>query len=781
MKNKKNLKWFLAASTLLGPLAPVTAFAADQVQDIVVTAQKREEKLQEVPIAITALSAEQLETRRVSTAADLSAIAPNLTTSVGSSGAGDITIALRGLPAADALLSNDNPVAIYIDGVINARISGNVVDLVDLERVEVLRGPQGTLYGRNTTGGAVNFITRKPSKDFGVTQKFGYQTFNGFTSRTSIDTGELGETGLSATVNFLYKKIGGFYDNLAQPSDKDPGSENVRAGRFAINYDRGGKVRANYQIIHSASENGNYIAQATALSPALLSSLLVPPIISGSRRDEINAPGNGTDDVVLTQHNLTAEYDLTDNIVVKSITGYRKYQDTNNGTSFGEPATFQLPAAFGGFVLQNPPFQGSNERTHEQFTQELQLNGSAGDKVPGGPRLTYSTGAFWFSEHGTERNLQSFIFPGVFFGFPGRGVLVELPFSYNTSTESWAVYGQASYTPAVLNDKLRFTGGVRYSADEKETTLFSSNSVFFPVANFASDKFNALTYLAKAQYFLNEDANVYVSYSRGYKSGGFNTRSAALEPYSPEKLNSAEIGFKASWFDRRLQTNVAAFLNKAEDQQVAEFRAGAGGATNVVTNAGESEYTGAEFEIIAKPFDGITLDWSMGFVNPEYNEYGTSYLTNPLLPFNAITNPLVPFDAKDVARFGYQSQTTGSAGVQYDSKPIPALRDGKIQARLEATWQSKQDFHPAIVYPNGVEDNPLIDFTTSDARTVVNARLALTGVNAGQLGTVDFALWGKNLGDEEYIVQGIDFGAIGVAENSFGPPLTAGFEVTFRY
>jgi iron complex outermembrane receptor protein len=201
MNNRKNMKFVLAASTLLSPLAAAPAMA--QVADIVVTAQKREERLQEVPIAITALDTAALETRGIESTQDLSSIAPNLTTAGGTSGANDTTISMRGLPVADALLTQDGPIGIYFDGVINARIAGSVIDLVDLERVEVLRGPQGTLYGRNTTGGAVNFITRKPSKDFGITQKFGVQTYGGVTSRTSLDTGELGETGLSATFNFL--------------------------------------------------------------------------------------------------------------------------------------------------------------------------------------------------------------------------------------------------------------------------------------------------------------------------------------------------------------------------------------------------------------------------------------------------------------------------------------------------------------------------------------------------------------------------------------------------
>jgi len=334
-----------------------------------------------------------------------------------------------------------------------------------------------------------------------------------------------------------------------------------------------------------------------------------------------------------------------------------------------------------------------------------------------------------------------------------------------------AVFGQASYTPNILGDKLRLTGGLRYSADEKETTLLNSVPIAVPIKGHAKDRFNALTYLAKAQYFLTDDFNAYISYSKGYKAGGFNTRSVNLEPFRPEKLKALEIGFKAQWLDGRLQTNVSAFHNEAEDQQVAQFVAGAGGAVNVVTNAGASTYDGVELEFIAKPFEGITLDANMGFINPEYDEYRT------FDPGNA----LPPFDAKNVARFGYISQTTGSAGIQYDSKPIAAFRDGRIQARIDATWQSKQDYHPAIVYPSGYKDNPLIDYTTSDARTIVNARVALQDVSAGKFGTVDFALWGRNLGDEEYVAQGIDFGALGFAEQTFGAPLTAGFDVIFHY
>jgi iron complex outermembrane receptor protein len=770
MTRRMTIRYVLAASTLLSPFVAAPVFAAEQVQDIVVTAQKREERLQEVPIAVTALSAAQIETRGLTTMASISALAPNLTTSMAVSGGSDVTMAIRGQSVADALLTQDGPVGLYIDGVINSRISGALTDLIDLQRIEVLRGPQGTLYGRNTTGGAVNFITRKPGKEFGITQKFGVQTYGGVTSRTSIDTGEIGDTGLTATFNLLYKKIGGYWDNLARPDKEDPGAENVRAGRFAINYDKGGAFRANYQIIHSESETGNVAGQITGVGPVFRGPAVTLPLITSQRRDEFNYPALGTADSILTMHNFTAEYDLNENLMLKSITGYRKWQDTSQGAVFGEEMTYITPnATFTGLTTATGvPFIGANERSHEQFTQEVQLNGQYGDKVAGGDRLNFALGGYWFSDNGSERQTSTLIFPTFIPGFGPVAFGASNPFSYNTTSESWAVFGQASFTPNILNDKLRFTGGLRYSADKKATTLFNSNTVFVPARAEANADFDAVTYLAKAQYFLTDDLNAYVSYSKGYKAGGFNTR-GSLEKFDPEILYSYEAGLKANWFDRRLQTNIAAFFNELQDQQVAQFIAGPTGAISIVSNAGKSEYTGLEFEIVAKPMQGITLDWNMGFVNPEYKEY----ITND-------PGTLLPFDAAKVARFGYVSQTTGAAGVQYDSQPIAAFRDGKIQARVEAVWQSKQDFHPAIFYPSGAADNPNVNATTSDARTIINARISLQDVTFGA-GTVDFSLWGKNLGDEEYVVQGVDFGALDFATQSFGAPLTAGFEVAFRY
>ena len=290
---KKSAMVFFLAGT--SALTAMPAFAQDAgaadggLKEIVVTAQRREENLQKVPVAVTAIGADDLAQLRVTNIKDLQGLAPNL--QLNTQGLqSNPTVTIRGVSSGVSNNAVDPKVGVYLDGVYIGRTVGSIFDLSDIARVEVLRGPQGTLYGRNTTGGAVNFITKKPSKDFHVTQKFGYQTYDGATSRTTVDTGELGDTGLSATASFLYKKIGGYYDNIAQPDKKDPGAENVRAGRIAINFDRGGKFRANYAFTHSASENGNIYGQLTAVSPLFASSVTQLPVISSKRRDEINLP-----------------------------------------------------------------------------------------------------------------------------------------------------------------------------------------------------------------------------------------------------------------------------------------------------------------------------------------------------------------------------------------------------------------------------------------------------------------------------------------------------------
>lgn len=760
-------------------IASVTALlwtvpASAQIEEIVITAQKRAENLQEAPVAVTALRGEALEARGIDSALDLGAFAPNVTIGTTAQGANDMTISMRGLAASDPIISNEYPVAIYVDGVVQPRLQGGLLELVDLESIEVLRGPQGTLYGRNATGGAINFITRRPTDDFQVSQKLGYGTQDHFVSRTSLNTGKIGNTGLKASLAFLYNKQDGYFDNTVQPDDKDPGADNTRAIRGELMFDPGGDFTASYSLYYVAQETGNLASQLQAVGPNLAAALIPGTYtVGGGRRETVSLDaGHSTGDTELYLHNLTLEWQVMDNLRIKAITGYRHYDNFVNGPDLdgnvGLQAVVLDLSTFTANVQPISLFTTSNKRQHEMFSQELQFVGEWTE------RFKYVFGGFFFTENASERNPQLVFAPGpIPPSLPaGLGVLSFVPFAFNTEADSYAIFGQGTYIPPILDDKMSWTLGLRYTEDTKSAELLNSPTVFVPVRQSQKSSFNNLSYAATIDYKWTSDIMSYVKYSTGYKSGGINTRST-LQPFSEEVIEAYEGGLKASWFRRHLQTNLAVFYNKYRNLQVPQFVASAQGAVNIVTNAGKAHYQGVELEIVAEPFEGLLLNFNIGYVDPQYDQYRTA---DPGAP----GNPIV-----DVARnadFAYVSEVTANAGIQYDSRPISWIGGGKFQGRIDVLYQSEQTWHPAIVYPSGFRDNPAIDFVKGDARTLVNGRVALQEIPLGGTGaTVEVALWGKNILDEAYVPMGIDFGSLDWGQIVYGWPRSGGFEMIFRY
>lgn len=750
------------------PLWTTTAMSADQIEEIVITAQKRAENLQKAPIAVTAFNKEALDARGITNAIDLSGLAPNLNVSQSTSGPADMTIAVRGITQADAALSLDSPVGVYVDGVIQARIAGAILDLVDLERVEVLRGPQGTLYGRNTTGGAINFITKRPADDFGVEQKLGYGTYNKFTSRTSVNTGKIWNTGLKANLAFLYNQQDGYFDNTQTPSDRDPGADNTRAFRGELMFDQGGAFKANYSIYYVAQEPPILPTWLTAVSPGLASALVPGTyLIGGGRRDPISI-SERTSGAETYLHNLTLEWNLSDALTMKAITGYRHFDDLTGPDLDGNCCILGiLPTGATGTVQL---YGSRTKRQQEQFSQELQFVGELGG------RFNYVIGGYYFTENGSERSSQFVFVPGPIPPFvpAGRGVVTNPNFAYNTEADSWAIFGQTTYTPPVFDDKFSATLGLRYTEDTKSLEKLNTLASLTPVQGAGHQTFNNLSYSASLDYQITDDILVYARHSTGYKAGGFNPRSAVIlgsvPPYDEETIEAYEIGLKAQWLNRRLQTNFAAFYNKYRNLQISSFVAGTGGASTIVNNAGKAHYQGIELEVLAVPAEGITLSMSLGYVDPQYDQYITTSALG--LTEDVATN----------ADFSYMSEVTASAGIQYDSQPLLWIAGGRFQGRLDILYQSAQTWHPAPVFSNGEQVSPFIDLVRGDARTIVNGRISLREIPVGSTAaTAEIALWGKNMLDEAYIVQGIDFGSLGFGEVTYGPPRTGGLEVTFRY
>ncbi|MHB9880229.1 TonB-dependent receptor [Pacificimonas sp. ICDLI1SI03] len=739
------------------------------LQEIVVTAQKRAENLQDTPLAVSAITADALEARRIVDVSDITSSAPNLTTTTTPSSTNNIAVHIRGIGEADPVLTIDSPVSLYVDGVVIGRTAGAVFDLVDLERVEVLRGPQGTLYGRNTTGGAVNFITAKPADDFKASQILSAGNFGYFQSRTSVDTGELGTSGLRFKISYLHKQRDGYADDLNQPDSRDPGARNVDAVRVAARYDKDGPLRVDYAFDFNDSRSSSIPFQLAAVRPDIADYLSNsealggnPLVVSRDRLDTLRLD-QGTIEDEVQGHTLGVEFDFSPSIMLRSLTGYRRWNnsvartdlDGNDGllgftvspVVLAPPNTF-IPTG----VQEIELFAARNDRHQDQFSQELNLIGDIGDS------LEFVLGAFYFEENATENNPQELT---IVLGSPAPiplgpgittnqfGVPLAPGLDYDHRSESRAVFGQVTWH---ATDRLGITGGVRYTEDKKELDQRTSQ------ARQLEASFDQVNWAASIDYDITDDILAYARVATGYKAGGFNPRSVGGS-FEPEKLISYEAGLKTELFDRRLRLNLTGFHSEYDDLQVSQFLAGSGGASSLTVNAGKSTYTGIEAEIVAQPLPGLEINANGGYVDREFKEF---------IIRDAATNQLI--DVADEARFHYSASTTANAGVQYTH----LLDFGELLARLDYTYRSRIYFHPLDrlnPFNPQISDGPVGRF---------DARLGVSEIDLGR-SLLTVALWGKNITDEDYLASAIDFGSLGFAGIIYAEPRTYGVDLRLDF
>lgn len=738
--------------------------------EIVVTAQKRAESLQDTPLAVSAVTAEMIEARGITDVSSLTAVAPNISVTTAPASSSNTTIFIRGIGDQEPVLTADAPVSIYVDGIVLGRSTGAVFDLVDLERIEVLRGPQGTLYGRNTIGGAVNLISAKPADTFGIKQKLSYGSFNQWASRTTLDTGELGNSGIRAKFSYVHREQDGYVDDTTAPASRDPGALNIDALRAAVSFDKGGAFRAHYAFDFNHRESIAPAFQAVVVNPVIAQFLKDSAKLGGS-----SGPVSPTrldsfalgDDGLLTDkvwgHTLTLEVDIGENMTLKSLTGHRKWRNTDLGDDLdgieGVLGLAVSPMLFvdGTFdvlgVQEATLFTATNFRKQKQWSQEFNLTGTVGD------RLEYVAGVFYFEESSQEINPQ---FPAVVIPSeapiplgPGLSVNsffvpVQALMSFRHKSKSQAAFAQATYD---LTDKLSFTGGIRYTKDTKH---------LMQVAAFQRDleaSFDRFNWAASVDYQATPDILAYARVATGYKAGGFNARSSN-SGYNPEDLTSFEVGLKTELLDRRLRFNVAGFHMQHKDLQVQQFQAGAQGSTSVTVNAGKAKYTGIEVETQAILVPGFQVFGTMGYVDRKYDEF---------LILDPATDKIV--NVADTARFPHSAALTWNVGAQYD---VPEFPVGKLSARVEYNHRGRTYFHPTTV------GTPLNDVIAADGRGLLDGRITLSEIPVG--GTqVSIAVWGKNLTDEEYRVHGIDFGGLGYGGAVYGEPRSFGVDLTAQF
>jgi len=766
------LRYFLlGGAALIFAARPALAQTADAeegsqgIADIVVTAQKRAENLQSTPIAVTALNAEMIRDKGISSAADLTAVAPSLSVTTSPASSTNMQLFIRGIGDIDPILTADSPVGLYVDGIILGRAAGSAFDILDLERIEVLRGPQGTLYGRNTIGGAVNLITAKPAEDFHATLDGSAGNYGYYNLKASVDTGNIANTGLKARMTYLHRQRNGYVDDVNAPSHRDPGAYVLDAFRGAVSFESG-IFKLDYGFDLSRRESYAPAFQLTVIRPDVLEYLQASPALGGNapvyspeRLDSIALnQGKMTDRV--TGHTVTAELDLGA-ATLRSLTGFRRWSNRNaqddldgNSGLVGftvSPEVLAPPYTFNPLgVNELDLFSTQNRRRQNQFSQEVNLLGNIGD------RFEYVLGGYYFREHSKEYNPQNFLLilpspvpipltPDVTVN--SFGVQLSSLTDYDHYNKSAAAFAQGTFE---LTDTLSVTGGVRYTHDKKHLVQRA------PFVRDLRASYEKVNYAFSVDWQATPSMLLYARTASGYKAGGFNARSVN-SGFNPESLTSYEAGIKSDWLDRRLRVNLTGFYATHSDLQLQQLQAGSGGASSVTVNAGKARYWGIEAELTAKPVEPLTLGANLGYTNRKYKQF---------LILDPVTDQYV--DVKDSARFMIGATTTISAYAQLD---IADLEIGRLSIRGDYDYRTKIYYHPTTV------GTPYNDQIAGAPRSLVNGRISLTDIDLNGA-KAELALWGKNIFDKKYRLFGIDFGSLGFAGNTYGEPATYG--VDFR-
>ena len=750
------------------------------LEEVTVTARRVEESLQDSPISIAAFSSQALEAIGASEAGDIAPYTPNLAMRKQSGSQDDFAMGIRGVANGEPALTVDQTVGVYIDGIYLARSTGLAFDIVDMQRIEVLRGPQGTLFGRNAIGGAINIVTESPRQDFAYRQQASFGNHGYQRHRATLDTGRHG--GVAAKVSALFTEregeVRGLYDGMRTGGTEGEGF------RVALNWSPVDQFAADYSYDYynrdsNATINqlsfvrdtvsspdapfygGPYFAAARAgASDARLGTIAVKGTQKNDNRSRINA------------HALTLTWDVSPTLTLKSISSYRDWDKDQNvpmdyasfpadGATLIDAAS-GLPVAAGTLV---PIFDTRRDSTQTQFTQELQLIGSVFDE-----RLRYTTGLYYFEEEGDEINPQSFVVPTCLaLGEPGcaaRGTSLYLSqpnFGYDIDNRSWSAYGEISYT---LIPDLDVAFGYRYTHDRKATSLTNTLDGSLQTVSDSQtwSNFNPSLTLS---YRVNDAVNTYAKVATGYRSGGHNARATRvsdfLTPFDEENIVSYELGWKSDLADNTLRLNGAVYHMRYSDQQVAQFAAGTGGGASIISNAGKSVTTGIEVDATWLPTTGLMLMASYGLIDQNFKSFETG-VVDPVSGFPLGFNADISDTASEIR---YAPRHSGAVVAQYEMSPTSY---GQLALRVDATYTGAITFHPQYDL-----------YDKADGYTLVNARVTLADVPAGNNGSLSFALWGKNLNDKEHRDFGIDFSSLGYAINSYGPMRSYGIDVVYQF
>jgi iron complex outermembrane receptor protein len=625
----------IAPIAALGQGASPGSPGSGALEEVTVTAQRREESLQTVPLAVSAFTASQLEDRQVFSTIDLVKMVPNLFghNNTGTSTAN--TYFLRGLGSTEQIALLDPAVSTYVDDVIIPRQNANNYALFDIERLEVLRGPQGTTFGRNSTGGAISVITKKPGEELAGSVGVGYGSFGRVLARGTVDV-PFSERVLSKFSAF-YTKDDGWLENVGNGEDtNDVENWGVRGAlRFLLSDTLTWDVSAEYILA-----NGVFARSFKDDSTKMYSSFTTGGGTGDIVADMVNKRGwrNETDATSVTS---TFNWELGGNTLT-AITGYRTV-DQVFVLDFGDPNPVVGGVRVPGTAANYFTFAINNDGKYDMFSQEFKLNGSLGDS------LKYVAGLYYFYEDNITRAGQATgagpapltlsCTPGLFGDGRMQCGAARGYSSYRdmrNKTTSYAVYAQADWA---VTDRVTLIAGARFSDDEKTLDLVATPQGAMITADLVAAgiatrlKDSQVTPKFGVNFQLDPDKMLYASATRGFKSGGWNSRTAyrpqEFQPMDSEITWSYEAGIKSEFLDRRLRVNATAFYAETDGLQLAYSTPGpiAGTTLSTQNNAGDIEVKGLEFEVSARIGQYVDVFGSLGLQDGEYTNVRAAALS----------------------------------------------------------------------------------------------------------------------------------------------------------
>ena len=776
------------ASALAAPAWAQNA-AEDEgaIRDIVVTAQKRNESVQDIPIAVTALDQKSLDSETVSDLRDIAGRVPSLVVDNVGAGPSAAAIAIRGISFEDIEKSFDPAVGVVVDGVFISTNTGQLLDTFDMERLEVLRGPQGTLFGRNTIGGVINVTRTKPTDEAGASAQVAYSRFDTKRGRLVVNSGKLGDFIAIKAFGF-YDKTDGFYRNVIK--NRREGRYETLTGGVTAKLTPSDAITAVFTYEHMRERGETIVSPLSATGQDVFCIAPGAPNFSPAAQcNRFSLPDHGLyttfsqleTPVRNNTDALTANIDieLGDKFTLTSVTGYRVNDESVRQDFDATSVNF---------------FDTLRVQDFRQFSQELRIVGDLSDTV------NLLVGAYYFKSS-YENLQQTFLGPLATGGAPAT-----LQQYVEHDAKSYAGFADVRFD---LTERLTVALGGRYTRDKKRIfnnygripalvriTLPSFNGQscvaatgtvtlgpgivvpsFGPANNCnGADSFGKFTWRANVNYKFDDDKSVYASFNRGFRSGGFNGRGGSptsLGPYQPEVVDAYEVGLKADWLGRTLRTNFAAYMTKYDNKQEEIVRATPVGSPSpqetVVSNASSATIKGFEAEAIVQMSDSFSANFSFSYTDAKFDRF-----FNDVVGLTAGSAPdMIPDDVSNL-KLRRAPKVQWSAGLNYTRE----IGNGRFDASTLLRFQSSYltciaPARPRI--PGALISDPRC---ATEDRENLSAQIGYTFDVGG--GEFNLSLFGRNLTNHKGLAAALPVAGL----FTFGTglePRTYGVQAGFKF